>query len=716
MKPLPIALFCLASISSFLPLSACMSSSQSASLAGKAAPELSVDDKQADILFKQPYIDIDEWRELPVPHRYIHGGFGGTTTRFSYYFPPIDAFEGRFFQHITPVPDSENLAQRRPLGEYNNIEFAIDSGAYFVETNGGGDVDYTAPMGTRMDPSITAYRANAAAARYSRTVAQSIYPTKKRPYGYAYGGSGGGYRTIGAIENTRDIWDGVVPYVIGSTMAIPNMFTVRMHAMRVIGDKFSQIVDAVDAGGNADPYVSLDAEEADALREVTKMGFPIESWFEYDTMGVHGFAALYQGMRAADPTYFTDFWTTPGYLGYDRPRSFERDRLQFTTRILAPITAAQAAHERINTNPFNAKNDTDLDRQSQAHQGPDGARIIGFRLAETPPATNFLGGDLIITSGEYTGEELTVANIVDDIVILGMGAADRAGQLKIGDQVRVDNINFLAAQTYHRHQVPGTDFPVWDQFRKADGTPKYPQRPMLISPLFVQATAGSQMTGRFKGKMIVVAALWDREAMPWQADWYRQRVAKQLGNLVDDQFRLYYTDRALHGDEPEPLDSTQVVPYQGMLQQALRDVAAWAEAGTAPPQSTRYKIDDGQIEVPSSATQRKGLQPVVKIDLNAAARLVVARGTTVDFQGTISAPPGTGSIVLAEWDFGGQASYPFRNDITYGEREISINARHTFDTAGTFFVVLRGASQRQGNGDTPFGVIRNLDRVRVIVK
>ena len=29
----------------------------------------------------------------------------------------------------------------------------------------------------------------------------------------------GGYRTIGSIENTTDVWDGVVPYVIGSTMA-----------------------------------------------------------------------------------------------------------------------------------------------------------------------------------------------------------------------------------------------------------------------------------------------------------------------------------------------------------------------------------------------------------------------------------------------------------------------------------------------------------------
>ena len=40
-----------------------------------------------DTLFNKPYIDIDEWREIPVKHRYVHGGFKGTETRFSFYFP-----------------------------------------------------------------------------------------------------------------------------------------------------------------------------------------------------------------------------------------------------------------------------------------------------------------------------------------------------------------------------------------------------------------------------------------------------------------------------------------------------------------------------------------------------------------------------------------------------------------------------------------------------
>ena len=157
-----------------------------------------------------------------------------------------------------------------------------------------------------------------ATAQYSRVIAAKIYGPH-RPYGYAFGGSGGGYRTIGSIENTRGVWDGVVPYVIGSTMALPNVFSVRMHAMRTLKDRFPQIVDALEPGGSGDPYAGLSDEEQGALREATRMGFPLPSWFGYKTMGIQAFGVLYQGVVAADPTYFTDFWTVPGYLGANPP-------------------------------------------------------------------------------------------------------------------------------------------------------------------------------------------------------------------------------------------------------------------------------------------------------------------------------------------------------------------------------------------------------------
>ncbi len=148
-------------------------------------------------MFSDPYVDVDEWPDAPVRHRYLHGGFRHTNTRFSISLPPESSYEGRFFQQVTPVPDSEHLAQDQAPGEQDKIGFALESGGYVLETNGGG---VFGGYGSD-DPTVAANRANVASARISRVVAAQMYGDH-RPYGYAYGRSGGGFRTIGGIENT----------------------------------------------------------------------------------------------------------------------------------------------------------------------------------------------------------------------------------------------------------------------------------------------------------------------------------------------------------------------------------------------------------------------------------------------------------------------------------------------------------------------------------
>lgn len=74
----------------------------------QVSQELAKNFTTKDTLFQAPYVDVDEWRDKPVRHRYVHGGFKGTDTRFSFYFPEKTKYEGRFFQYITPVPDNEN--------------------------------------------------------------------------------------------------------------------------------------------------------------------------------------------------------------------------------------------------------------------------------------------------------------------------------------------------------------------------------------------------------------------------------------------------------------------------------------------------------------------------------------------------------------------------------------------------------------------------------
>jgi hypothetical protein len=153
------------------------------------------------------------------------------------------------------------------------------------------------------------------------------------------------------------------------------------------------------------------------------------------------------------------------------------------------------------------------------------------------------------------------------------------------------------------------------------------------------------------------------------------------------------------------------------MNQALRDVAAWAERGIAPPPSTSYKIVDGQVVVPPTAAARKGIQPVVKLRVNGGVRADIAAGQTANFTGVIDQPPGTGKIIRAEWDFEGSGRFPVKGELNnVSKTQATVTASHTFDQPGTYFAVLRASSHRTGDTETNVGVIFNIDRVRVVVK
>lgn len=670
-----------------------------------------------DTVFKSPYVDIDEWRDKPVRHRYIHGGFKGNDTRFSFYFPPKEKYEGRFFQYITPFPDNENLSQGA-TGEEDKIGFSVSSGAYFIETNEGGRIDLAKP-GFAADPTIGAYRANAACAQFSRVIAANIYNAQKHVYGYAFGGSGGAYRTIGGIENTEAVWDGVVPYVVGSPMAIPNVFTVRMHAMRVLKDKLPQIIDAVEPGGSGDIYAGLNEEEKAALEEVTKMGFPPKSWFGYRTMGIHGFLVLYQGVVMADRKYFTDdFWKVQGYLGSNPPASLLKARIQKASRIKTGIPVNEAVNLGL-VEPMSAQERGTAEAAWKSMGEKEGTMPVAFQLEDVLPDIDFLGGDLIIKSGAAAGKTLQLTKIGGDKVVLGPADAAVLVQLKPGDTIQVDNSNFLAVQTYHRHQVPGKEYKVWNQFRDKEGKPIYPQRPMQLGPLFTRGASGVVPVGKFKGKMILLSSLWDREAFPWQADWYRSKANENLGDSIDNYFRLWYTDHALHGDLTKQEYPAHTVSYLGVLQQALRDLAAWVEKGIAPPATTNYTIEDGQVIVPATAAERKGIQTVITLKANNNARADVGVNEPVTFTANSELPPNTGKIISAQWDFEGKGSFANTAKLIPANKSgssVRLKETHTFSAPGTYFVTLRVVSQRQGNTKTPFTLIYNLERVRVAVK
>ena len=666
-----------------------------------------------DTQFKNPFIDVDKVINKPVKCRYIHGGFDDGT-RFSFYFPEKDAYTGRFFQYVTPFPDSEKSAQAYP-DEYSPIGFSITHGAYFIETNQGGQLDFSDPSTSR-DASIGTYRANAACAEFSRYIAKLLYNCD-RPYGYCYGGSGGAYRTTGSMEITKDVWDGAVPFVLGSPNAVPNVFAVRMHALRLLKDKMDDIIDALRPGGSGDPYATLTAEQRQVLQECTRMGFPIKSWYGWPYMDAHGFIVLYRTIVAMDESYFReDFWNKPGYLGYDNPASLQRDRVQ--TKGVVKRIIGQVEAEKLNlVKPLSEAERGTADR---AWAG------LGSGIKDKPAAYEIdvdvkdigMGGDLIVLSGSGKGQLIQITKTSGRYIALAdINAPKLLTLLNVGDSVQVDNSDFLAIQTYYRHQMPSKDFYAWNQFRGYNDVPIYPQRPFLVGPLITMGAAGCVPEGKINGKMILCCSVWDREAYAWQGDWYRNKVTQHLGSATDDNFRLWFTDRSTHGDVDDP---TEVVSYMGILYQSLLDISAWVEKGIEPSKTSDYEIVDAQVMLNSDGILRGGIQPVPYASINGKERADVKQGEKVTIHVVVDVPAGTGKVVGAEWCT--DDSKLFKRPVDMSQAVYSKNgSRLEFDTVvsydkpGTYFPTVRVYSERNGNTDAIYTRIYNLAQVRVVV-
>ncbi len=688
-------------------------------------------DAKQDPRFQTPYVDEECWKERiledggAIPYLYVHGGFQGTGVKFLLCFPQKEAYRGRFFQYLSPFPGpDEELASLDKTGEDDRIAFALKNGAYSVESNMGSRQMF----GPSPEPQLV-WKASAAVAEYSRVKAKEVYcggndGAWSRPYGYVHGGSGGGYKTMACIENTN-AWDGAVPYVIGTPVSLPNSITLHAQGMRALRRVYGQIVDALDAGGSGDMYAGLTEEEAFLLKEVTAMGYNPRTWFLEAAGFIEDGSLPIQipHVLEGDPEYFQDFWTLPGYLGADKKGNTDKDRIQFTGRV-------RAVHLPEKEEAAGGQNGVNDAWKKQLTEG--GAAWIELEEAPRGEDLYIYRMTIDIQTGEAAGKKLTLERIEGNRLVLGpcYGIQDLSALLssiRPGDLVRLDNSDYIAIQSYYRHQVPSDpSFHAWDQFRDAQGNPTLPQRKSVMG--YNMTGTGTVQDGEIQGKVIVIQSLMDESTWPWCGDWYRGKVREAKGG--EEDFRLYYMDNCMHGDVSW-LENNVVTNYLGALRQALLDMSDWVERGIEPRKTTGYRYQDGQILLAETARERGGLQPVVTMLANGVTCAHVKVGEEVTFTVQVAVPEGAGDVTAVDYDYVSDASLSmqkielttFRHpgDVTRIVAESGLHgavssSRHVYDQPGTYFASARVKVNRKGDGTDYFTQVKNIARVRVVVE
>jgi len=328
-----------------------------------------------------------------------------------------------------------------------------------------------------------------------------------------------------------------------------------------------------------------------------------------------------------------------------------------------------------------------------------------------------LGAGLRLKTGEAAGRQLYCIGSVGDVFACdGHGEANlmRFNGVKVGDEIHVDNRKFLAFCYFHRHHL--MEDAQFDSLR-LDGVPIYEQHPVpLMSPLM-----GVSYTGHFEGKLLWIHHTHDSSLWPSQGIIYRGAVLNAQGpEAAAEKFRLQWTQNAEHipptflPNSSKRATSTWLVDYFPIIEQGLADLIQWVEEGVAPP-NTAFEFVDGQVRLPATASERGGVQPVVRVTANDGLRAEIKAGETVQLEVAADVPPNGGTIVSVAWDFDGWGSFPFRHDVDGSDTSVRLSTTHTYDAPGTYFATALVHSNREGKVDAEFRRLPNLASARIVV-
>jgi hypothetical protein len=663
-----------------------------------------------DDFFGRPYVDVDEERADPLPHRYVHGGFEGTATLFSFYFPPECA--DRFFHFLEGAYGGNERASKEPLyasAPLGALGFAASRGAFLVESNQGHVGAEICPK-AGSDSSIYTFRASAESARLARVLAETVYG-KTPAHGYVYGASGGGSRTQLCCELVEDdVWDAGVAAVAGGATAIRN-YSVMNNAKRLLGKSAARVADSTDVGGSGNPFDGLTTEQRGVLADLYAAGFPRGAERSLAGSLDLGFALwAWQGdhLVTRHPDYFDAFWSEPGHAGADG--ELDGARITLKTTVSATVNKTEAAAYSLSPIGFLMLVFVDDDKR------------VGLVLHEdAPPLVE--GSTITIMTGAAAGRRLYCTASGGPLLIgTSLGEAQELlfDGVQPGDEVVIDNRDYLAYCYYYRHHVAGPR-----------EIPRFSVDDHVVFPTYefddVQAygppMAGMGTSGAIRRPLIQIQHALDTSCWLIDGVRYDQAVRSHLGDSAAGRWRLWLMENAEHvpGSAiipgPPPVPSSRLIEGFGALEAGVDAMVAWIEEGEIPSGDTVYDFDSvhNRVTLVSTPAARHGIQPTVTASADGGERAQVRAGDEVTLAANAAVPDGVGAIVEMAWDFDGSGEWTVQPFERGPAPSVSRRVAHRYEVPGEYFPSCRVISHAFGDSFDPYARIMNFGRCRVVV-
>ena len=719
----------------------CQYASQAPVAGSDVDPPLIVNATCADPDYNESTLVIDGTQQLvyadpsgrTIPYTEVKGHFPATNTAATlppgvhrsptlnqqdlvWRFPAKEFWQNRSFQQTYPLQGTGPL----DLNEVD-LGFAFTNGAYTVKVNPGN------PTG--------GYRVNAAATKLAKAYANQHYGNTAPINSYLWGQSGGSAQALGAAEGTTGVWAGVIPAVIATTGLIWHSFQWQaLYALAVPLEKRSVVRQAAEVGSGRSIYDGLDDEQHSVLDELLQGGFPrlgLGTALSQDLVtgdqvpvgdatvgsvigpypGVAGPSLVYgpgaTAIRALDPTYEDDFWSKPGYAGANPPNYLTAAKVDGFATITDIVRDAQGV-------PTSLK----FDPATVPALGSIGARNLDYYVYDAAGTTRTIdttnaAAPVFTLTGTLDTNTSTLALPVNPNVLSATAPNSKVllDALDVGDKIRINNRFFLAYAHYPRYSILDNGNPAYNQYKDKAGKPKYPQRAIQLANISnLGAMGGIGETGNIKTKVMVMENLEDANSYPYVAGFYQQQVEKTLGKRkTDDMFRVYYQEHAGHSNGGL---------VQGIFNQMVLDLVAWAERGVTPKPSSSYTIDPmTQVVQPFNAVDRKGLQPVIHLAANGGDRAEADILQPVNLTATIEMPPTTGKILQYSWTIERQGVPAITEPATVlstPTEKVTLTRPITLPGSGEYVVTLSTIADRNGTPGTSTP-LQNFDQVRVVV-
>jgi hypothetical protein len=678
-------------------------------------PPLIIDDSCADPYFNAGNFVITSTTQQtysgvggPIPYTEIKGYFRARDTATN----PLPAGvlgspTLRQQDYVFRIPDKRFFRNRTLQVQHPIISNSIvdDRQAF---TNGAMSVNHVNASQTNTSAH---WRHSAAATKIAEGIVRKMYGTTGKIYSYYWGCSGGGQMAQAAAEGQTGVWDGVIvvcPATRGNPghafqwqshygLAMPAEKRARISSLRMVGNG----VDASDGLSEAEKtllYAGLNDEEKSVLNELLAAGFPLnELGTEFGLSPITGSDEIFY----LDPTYEEDFWSKPGYAGSNPPAYLAAAKMDGFAAIRGVNRDAQGKAISIQLDPATIPA---VPSAAASPIGTTGQRFYvyaadGVTRATDPSSRSWAFGALSGNLDRKTGL----------LTLSGNNSPVLLNALAVGGKIRVNNRFLLAAYFYPRHTImPG--YYQYDQYRNADGTPKYPQRRFSVTDVTtMNQGAGVLSLGNIKAKVMLFQNLSDPAAFPSWVAGYANTIERTLGKAKASQMlRTYYQERGGHSNGGI---------VGGVFNQALLDMMAWAEKGIAPKPSSQwtFELPLTQVILSPNPAVRRGLQPVISIAVNGSDHAKVGIDQPVTIAAKLAMPPTTGRIVKYDWTFGSVTTEA--TILPKPLQAVDVARTVSFTTPGTYLVRVTASGQRNGLVDPADQTLsQNYKEVRVTVE